>query len=527
MRVLFTKALLGGVACALAASPAWARVYHITRVQVSHVTSKDASYGKVWTGRLTYDVSSEKKTVWTWLEVSTDDGKTWSHGKAQAIGHVGTIEPGAARKILWLVDGGDAKSFRFRVRVNDDPAFYELHKTEALDTTVDSEDECPKPIPEVDPYTTLEMMINRRCHGHDLTQIGKYKYEMPGLDFKATVSTGKQLIVGMADSPRPASKGYRPNPDLKFRATYLKVGDMEFAVISKNSIRNLVEVVEAEKAAIRKELGIPKEHILINWCHVHYSDNGELGAAESAAALRKAKERARPARMAVVRLHTGPGYNYYRQGASHGYTDGPIDDNLWAFLFRDSDDKPVGSWIRFTGHGAGAKGRLSLEMEKRFGGACAFLNGHAGNVDAAGARFKGKYDPKPIVDMVLKAAKDAKYENVTQLGVASAWTKYYGVPTLIQCARLGDYALPAYYAEPPVEQALVTSALLSCDRTMVIGYANGRAGPGGGYYSWSKTTGIQRPRVLRMTQETVRAANILDLMLKGRAAGRPSGRGGS
>jgi len=492
-------------------------VFYVTSVSVSDVTSTAVSYGKVWTGKVTYDVSSTFPEIWTWLEVSLDGGNTWHHNQAHCVGYVGTIAPGVGLEIQWLMDTAadvDVQTdAQFRVRVNEDPAYYIQHDTAVLDTVADSPDECPKPISQVDPYTMLEMMVSKPYHQHDLTDLGIYRYQLPGLEQQVSVASGTGMLVGMGVSDRPPST-YPSFEHLKFKATYIKIDQMEFGIISKNSIRNTVEVVNTEKQAIEDALGIPKEHIIINWCHVHYTDNGELGSAESIAALTQAKANAVPVETAVLHIRTGAGYNYTRQGSSGGYTDGPIDDNLFCVLFRDLSSNPVGSWIRFTGHGVvDASNLMCREMESRWGGVCAFMNGNAGTINVARPAEGGNFEPVHMVDLIMAEAPSAQFESITKMGVAWAWTSYYGVDTLIQCTRLGDFYLPVYFAEPPCEQALTTAALLSYDKTIVVGYGNGRAGPGGGYYFWNKTNGIPRWEVYRMTQETVRAANILELAL--------------
>ncbi len=324
------------------------------------------------------------------------------------------------------------------------------------------------------------------------------------------------MLLGMGVSDRPFSSLYPgPWPYLKFKATYIKIGDMEYAVISKDSIRNTIDVVTAEKQAIQDALGIPKEHILINWDHVHYTDDGELGSAQSIAALTQAKANAVPVQMATLHLRTGMGYNYYpyAEGACT-WTDGPIDDHLFCALFRDMSGNPVGAWVRFTGHSAVMPDNLLCRtIESRWGGVCTFFQGNAGTSRAALPSEGGVYDPVNVANMILAQVPTAQFKNVTRMAVDWTWTTYYGVATQIQCTRLGDFLLPVYYAEPPVEQALVTEALLGYDQTIVVGYGNGRAGPGGGYYWWSGGNGIPLYQVLAMTQETVRAANIVDIAL--------------
>lgn len=223
-----------------------------------------------------------------------------------------------------------------------------------------------------------------------------------------------------------------------------------------------------------------------------------------------------PVEMAVLHLRTGAGYNYSRYAQStESNTDGPIDDNLWCVLFRSkATGQPVGSWVRFTGHSiVKPDNLLARTMESRWGGVCAIFNGNAGTVNVAIPSEGGFYEPVHMADLIMAQVPTAQFKNVMRMGVAWAWTTYYNASTLIQCTRIGDFLMPVYYAEPPLEQALTTAALLGYDQTIVVGYGNGRAAPGGGYCNWNRTDGIPRWQVLRMTQETIRAANIVDISL--------------
>ena len=509
---LAAVALLG---CLLPLPGAELKPYHVSEVRVTSCEGRQAAWGTVWSGELRYDLPADHPLVWTWLETSLDGGRSWSPSLAQPIGHVGPVASGPDRRVLWILDGGAQRDFTFRIRVDPAPKSFMINKTPVLDLAPVGQGGCPKPIPEEDPYEVLERMLDSGTYKFDISQIGRYRHRLADLELHVRAERGPGLTVGMGESLSPKAST-RVKIPLKIRATYLKVGGMEFAVISKNSIRNTVDVVRQEKAAIEQQLGIPASQVMHNWCHQHYQDDGELAIDETVAALRQAREQARPARLAVLPLRTGPGWNYYRSGQSgkNVFTDGPIDDHLTVFLFADRDGKPIGSWIRFTGHGAEAPA-LSKEMEERWGGRCAFLNGHGGNTNTTqiDAAMGGKYSPKAVVDLILAALPSARFQEVGKLGVAWGWTNYYKVDTQIQCLRLGDWRIPAYNAEPPVEQALVTAALLGPERTMVVGYANGRAGPGGGYYMWGRDDGIPRWQVFEMTQLTVRCANILERML--------------
>lgn len=78
-------------------------------------------YGETRSGELSYTLSSVQTQAWTWLEVSLDGGATWSPGKVQAIGHIGTVRTGPNRKVHWLLDLRAQDQAAFRIRSTSTP----------------------------------------------------------------------------------------------------------------------------------------------------------------------------------------------------------------------------------------------------------------------------------------------------------------------------------------------------------------------------------------------------------------------
>jgi hypothetical protein len=511
----------------------------VTNVQVDSLVDTVTTYGTVWRGIVTYDVAAEADSVHTWLEFSEDNGTTWHMEKIHAVGHVGTIGVGPNRKAQWMVDGDKGPNCRIRVRVNDLPKYYIQKEVTVFDTFAETAEECPKPIPETDPYETIERLVNNKWHDMVLS-LPQYKLpfydntwsaKIP-LDIKTSVALGSDFSVGMARVNRgpTCSPG---NTDEYIWATYLKLGNKEYAVVSKASIRQQTDTINKIKNTIEDNLGIPAGNLLINWDHTHYSDCGETHMAATLEAVRLARASAVPARMAWCRISLGAGYNVRRVSQSpEGMTDGPIDGNLYGVFFRDMNGDPIGAWWRFTGHHGRTPKKVSLLMEDRFGGPCAFMQGNAGTCnmwdDYVARANPASGHPATVTDTfmtetLLSRESTLEYKTIGRMGTASAVDAINGIGTILVCAWLiGDLAIPCYTAEGNMEQALYTMARLGySDNVMPIGYSNGG---GGTYYNWGHDlTSVNNPiawpnhddkdSVLRNAEATIRCVNILKNLL--------------
>lgn len=513
----------------------------ITNVRVDSLHDTACSYGHVWKGFLQYDVQADTSAVWAWVELSTDNGATWSQRDVSAVGHVGSIVTGTARKVWWMVDGNKGPDCKLRVRVNSQPKYYlQTDPTNNVSERISqiyaggpNPTDCPIPIPETDPYETVERMVNNSYHAMDLSTFGYNFYMLPMyaqdtwqqawhnvIDITCATGTG-ELSVGMGVAGRPYSAAYNVtlHPELKYRATYIKVGSMEFAVISKNSIRGCYDSTELARQAIQTAMGIPRTQVLINWDHTHYTDNGESGADSCVAALQRAKAAAVPAEMAYSAKHMGPGFNYNRGYTSSTpyYTTGPVDEKLCAVFFRAvSNHALIGSWYRFAGHGVSIDGQVNLAVESRLGGLCAAMQGGGGtsNVHTSSVATTlgapaatGLFSAAAVTDSLAAMLSSAAFQAPGFLGVATSEDNYPAISrTFNQAIRLGNVYIPVYTAEGPMEQQLYTMARMGSDmNVMPLSYSNSGCGI---YYFWGRG-GYMSAAYYRMAEAMVRCMNIL------------------
>jgi hypothetical protein len=72
------------------------------------------------------------------------------------------------------------------------------------------------------------------------------------------------------------------------------------------SIRQHTDTTAKIKQAIEDSLGIPFSHVIVAWDHTHYSDCGEALEGNCVAAVRAARDAARPAKMGWKRVSMGP-----------------------------------------------------------------------------------------------------------------------------------------------------------------------------------------------------------------------------
>ncbi len=491
--------------------------FTVSNVRVESIKDTVTSYGKYWTGLFKYDLTADTAVVWAWLELSADSGITWSQSEVHTVGHVGSIAPGTDRTVKWMVDDDHGPNCMLRVRINNSPKYFYRTTTTELDTVNDNPEEFPKPAPEDDVYETLERLVND-IQGIDLNNLSIYNSLLPIYDHKREslitfiVDTGLgQLEVGMAKGGRQESDGCE---FCFFRATYLKAGSMEFAILAKNVQGQTTDTVIAIKNAIGSSMGLSHGNIMVNWDHQHGEGGSWAGDDSCVAILERAKASAVPAKMAFAKIRVGRGYNVRRAGPSHGLTDGPIDDHLVVTAFKDMDDNPIGSWVRFGGHNAGDNGQISLQMESNFGGVCSFFQGGAGTMDvwsnyiANYAGEIGRYSAAVMVSKIMDTLSNAPFVEVNKLGSCWDWAYYNGPgKTLIQAFRVGDINYASYTAENPNEQIIYTRASLDdFDHTVLMGYANGGAEV---YYYWGDQASANKENYVRMSQHIVRAVNIL------------------
>ena len=165
--------------------------------------------GPVYTGTITYSVTATTAYVHVWLELSTDDGATWSERRIHAVGAVGTIQPGASKTAQWLVDGDHGNHCKIRIRVNNRPATYS-------DLDADN-NKMPRPVPWVH-YPLLERLTDKK----DFVFTDS-RYTLPNVDFYKSLSAG-QMKVGFA-RVRFFHGGtqYLTNPQYFLHCCYLEI----------------------------------------------------------------------------------------------------------------------------------------------------------------------------------------------------------------------------------------------------------------------------------------------------------------
>jgi len=207
------------------------------------------------------------------------------------------------------------------VRANGNVLTYTQYFKPGIDTVMDSANEFPKPTPENDPYQVIERMLNDNWYWAYYNRVlfnmeSNYDNTMNTMpDHQFVVHQGQgDFTAGTGWSMRPPTSyaSYNGDTTLRYTALYLKVGDMEYGILSKTSIRNCINVITAEKKAVSDSLGIPVENLMWVWDHTHYTDNGESGPDSAVNAFKRAKANARPTEMATARIHTGFGYTYNR-----------------------------------------------------------------------------------------------------------------------------------------------------------------------------------------------------------------------
>jgi hypothetical protein len=498
----------------------------VSNIQIDSIRSEEKSYGNIWKGFLKYDVAADSAKVWVWLELSTDGGETWSQTTINQTGAVGTVSTGTGKKVWWMVDGNKGENCKIRIRVNDQPKRYYLTYTSEflnnvvqssyIDTVTDSLFEAPKTMHNQPIFDVLEMMVNADtlAQGMDLTNTGIYGYIPPYYTRRKagapeiTVNKGEQsdnetAIVGFGRAGRMGSTLSNDSTAtmyLRYRATYFKVGDEEFVMINKNSIRGCLDSVTLAKNAVAAALGIPAENILYSWEHSHYTDNGNAGADSCVAAALRAKNAALPALMAYKRIPVGLGYNYRRIGASHGLTNGPVDDNLYVVLFRDTIGNHLGSWIRFAGHDGSQNGQVQRDIENRLGGTCFYFQGGAGT-SVTWTSYEADINKLPEThtwrynipgDKLMNELSSMTYKPILSMSVSSMWDYIYPIATTqVQAFRINDFFIGVFTGENSMEQTFYTDARLNnIDNTMIIGYSNSGCGI---YHDWSNGSSAKRP----------------------------------
>jgi chitodextrinase len=234
-------------------------------VEPAAITRTMKRHGPVYTGSITYSVTAATAYVHVWLELSTDNGATWSERRIHAVGAVGTIPPGAGRTAQWLVDGDHGNACKIRIRVNNRPATYS-------DLDPDN-NKMPRPVPWTR-YPLLERLTDRKDFNFTDS-----RYVLPHVDFYKSLSAG-QMKAGFA-RVRFFHSGtqYLTNPMYFLHCCYLESmdGAQKYVILEGDSIYVRTDQISQWRDQIEAAFGIPKDHVMVMYTHVHNSGDAVEG----------------------------------------------------------------------------------------------------------------------------------------------------------------------------------------------------------------------------------------------------------
>ncbi len=349
----------------------------------SMITRQIDRSGPVYKGVIHYDLDAPSPLVHAWLELSTDGGATWSERRIQAVGAVGTIAPGPSKSVEWLVDGDHGNHCRIRIRINDNRATY---------SNLDADhNKMPRPTPWVR-YPLLERLTD--TPDFDLTDP---KYELPKIDFYKSLALG-QVKAGFARTPFF-------NKDGQFlyfmHCCYLESADgqQKYVILQGDTIYATTDFVHGYRDQINAATGIPKDHIMMIYTHVHNGTGGNPAYATfPMGVLQQAMANVQPVEVGFLNKDMGTSYNMHRNlllDATHAtssfsngvydtapyeyhilwdydnqgniiggildgsaanspvqkYFDCPLDSYLQMIVFRNADTHAMaGILVKFTGH---------------------------------------------------------------------------------------------------------------------------------------------------------------------------------
>ncbi len=239
----------------------------ITGINVDQtlITRTPKRAGPVYTGTITYNVTAATTYVHVWLELSTDGGATWSERRIHAVGAVGTIVPGTNKTAQWLVDGDHGHACKIRIRVNNHPATYS-------DLDADH-NKMPRPVPWVH-YPLLERLTDRKDFNFTDS-----RYVLPHVDFYKSLSAG-QMKVGFARVRFfHSGTSYLTNPLYFLHCCYLESMDglQKYVILQGDSIYVRTDQISQWRDQIEAAFGIPKDHVMVMYTHVHNGGDGVAG----------------------------------------------------------------------------------------------------------------------------------------------------------------------------------------------------------------------------------------------------------
>jgi len=311
-------------------------------------------------------------------------------------------------------------------------------------------------------------------------------------------------LAGYAARNRPHDGVHVP---LSLRALYSRSDDGAEAVLISADIIWFGGIVAPEvRESVRRELGIPETNVLLAGTHTHSApDDGNRQylatvAAQAISAAALARERARPAKLALARGESRIGINRrerQKDGSIHlgRNPDGPVDREMIMVAADGMDGKPIARLANFACHGVVLSqnnyqisgdwpGLSALAIERRNAGApFLFFNGGCGNVNPKvgpqegfaqvaeiADEFVGDFVDackrmKPLPDDARIAGRSAAIELPRKEDAgAEATATVYGL-------RLGGLRIVGFPGEIFSETTIAVKQAVDGD-VMVAGYVN-------------------------------------------------------
>ena len=272
--------------------------------------------GPVYSGLLHYDVAAPTTNVHVWLELSTDGGTTWSERRIHAVGAVGTISAGSSKSVQWLVDGDHGHHCRIRIRVNDAPATYS-------DLDADH-NKYPRPAPWAE-YPNLERLADSKDF-----LFTDSRYSLPHVDFYKAVASG-QIRAGFSRTVFFGSTAFF------LHCIYLESADgrQKWVILQGDVQKVWTDTIHRWRDQIQAAFGIPEEHVMVFFTHVHNGADRWAGIDTfPTSLLASAIANAQPVEIGWFNQDMGTTYNTHRNlftsatAATSSYSNGIYDGGV-------------------------------------------------------------------------------------------------------------------------------------------------------------------------------------------------------
>ncbi|MHC4945368.1 MAG: hypothetical protein ACYTG7_20335 [Planctomycetota bacterium] len=273
---------------------------HVDQAKIKRILAQS---GPVYQGQVVYDVACSNSNLFVWLELSFDNGSTWSERRIHTVGHVGATSPGQGKVAHWLVDGDHGHQCKIRVRVKVDPSTYDN-----LDA---SQNKYPLPVPYTR-YPNLERQVSV-LDGFDFTHADA---ALPQVEFYKSIAPRGEVKAGFARMRFFHYEGqYVENPIYFLHCIYLdaKGGEERYVILQGDVQKLWTDTIHMWRDQINSTFGIPKDHIMVLYTHVHNSMSRFPGVETfPTTLLEEAIADAAPIEVAFVNHEMGNTFNVHR-----------------------------------------------------------------------------------------------------------------------------------------------------------------------------------------------------------------------